>query len=48
MPNRIGKDFKKIDKKLFLKTLASLLLSIANIITRADLDNAVKEIIKAI
>jgi hypothetical protein len=48
MPNKIGKDFKKIDKKLFLETLASLLLNIANIITRADLDNVVKEIIKAI
>ena len=48
MLNRTGKDFKKTDEKLFLEILASLLLSIVNIITRADLDNAIKEIIKAI
>ena len=48
MLNKIGKDFKKTDKKLFLEILASLLLSIVNIVTRADLDDAVKEIIKAI
>jgi hypothetical protein len=48
IPNRIEKDFKKTNKKLFLETLASLLLSIANIITRADLNSAVKETIKAI
>lgn len=47
-PNRIGKDFRKTDEKLFLETLASLLLSTANIITRADLDRVVKETIKAI
>jgi hypothetical protein len=46
--NKIGKDFKKTNEKLFLEILASLLLSIVNIITRADLDNAIKEIIKAI
>jgi hypothetical protein len=44
--NKIRKDFKKINKKLFLNKLATLLL--INIIIRADLDSAVKEIIKAI
>jgi hypothetical protein len=46
--NKIGKDFKKTDKKLFLKILVSLFLSIINIITKTDLDNAIKEIIKVI
>ena len=47
-PNRTGKDFKKTDEKLFLETLASLLPSTANIVTRADLDGAVEETIRAI
>jgi hypothetical protein len=47
-PNRTGKDFKKTDEKLFLETLTSLLPSTVNIVTRADLDGAVKETIRAI
>jgi hypothetical protein len=46
--NRIRKDFRKINKKLFFNKLATLLLSIANIITKADLNSIVKETIKAI
>jgi hypothetical protein len=38
MLNRIGKDFTKIDSKLFLKTLAFFFFNISNIITREYLD----------
>jgi hypothetical protein len=46
--NKTGKDFKKTNKKLFLEILTSLLLSIINIVTRANLDGVIKEIIRAI
>jgi len=38
MLNRIGKDFTKINSKLFLETLAFLFPDISNITTREHLD----------
>jgi hypothetical protein len=43
--NKPGKDFKRTDKKLYLKTLATLLFKTHNIILRADLNKVVEKII---
>jgi hypothetical protein len=46
--NRTGKDFSKIDSKLFLETLASLLLIADFIDFKANLNKVVKDTIIAI